>query len=147
MQSLGTVIVVTLLLVGCGNEQSSTNNGYGTTYDESTPYGLRVRYVDSHSPRIETLDAIFKEVAACMGSSLPNGPLVIFAGEITSNEDVPGIYLPASGTIVILNSLAFDQPGGYWTVKHEFVHHILHLSGFPLDKNKAHDSPYFACAN
>lgn len=144
------IIPLFVLLAACGQPVSEDNNGYGWHYDESGATGLRARYYDSSSPRLETLEHVYAEVGACMGmaDNMPPGPLVIFTTNIIGIEGDRkyGMGFLETKTILLDNTILFDLPGGFWTFRHELVHFFLHAQGFPTDANQRHESQLFtAC--
>lgn len=139
--------LVLAALVGCGQSMPEDNHGYGWHYDEAGATGLRVRYYDASSPRVDVLERVYREVATCMAMTdpLPPGPLVIFTTGIVGAE---GDWKPSkgwldTGTILLDGTLRFDLSGGFWAYRHELVHFLLHASGFPIDRNQRHDSILF----
>lgn len=147
---MGRILLV-LLLVGCGQQQDETNHGYGWGYDQQSASGLRVRYVGQMLPPIELLDAAYLETAQCMQLEPPHGPLLIFANDVLDRFNAEGTFFLDTGTAVIdsfLNDNAQTlNPYLLWAFRHEMVHHILNETGFPIQRNRAHDSPFFeSCA-
>lgn len=142
-----TLFAITAALVACGRAAPEDNHGYGWHYDAAGVTGLRVRYHDEGSPRIETLEQVYREVAACMGvTDIPPGPLVIFTTGISGAE---GEWKPSkgwldTGTILLDATLDYNLPlVGFWNFRHELVHFLLHSQGFPIVDNQQHLSPFF----
>lgn len=132
-------------LSACGSDHDN-NNGHGWEYHEIGETGLRVRYYDDSSPRLDALERVYREVAACMQMDPPPpGPLVIFTTDIIGSE---GDRKPSRGyleaqTILLDGTLRYTLPGDFWAFRHELVHLLLHVSGFPKDANVQHQSPLF----
>lgn len=140
--------VFLLLLAACGSsgEGGHNNHGYGYSYDAITESGLRVRYPPA--PTTYTPDyfppsffeTVYREVMECAGLNYP-GPLVVMVAPplYFEGDSVSGITYHDTGTIVITRTSI---------MRHEFVHYLLLMNGFPNDRNKNHDSPLFdACGS
>jgi len=139
------ILALPLLLAACGQPVDGDNHGWGWQHDAQAADGLRVRYADDSTPRVDDIDAVYQAVAACMSVPLPHGPLLIFAPGILATTDVAGIGFLDTGTFVIDSScIDLAAPGGQFTLRHELVHYLLDQIGFPRDRNQAHDSPYFS---
>lgn len=150
-------LVLLPLLVGCGQpqEQADDNHGYGWRYDLTAADGTRLR----NDPPSRVLDQAdmedfiakpYGEVEKCV-EILTGGPLVVMIP--TGSTEVRGITYLHSGTIVMHDDSALDgwftvplpdgTLGPYSALRHEYVHYLLHASGFPDDLNAAHKSPLF----
>ena len=130
-------------LTACGSHSGPTNHDYGYHYDVAGASGLRVRYDGNPAPTLEQIEALFTETEACAGIQA-TGPLVIFVHDTFGENSVYGQTFLDTGTITISSYLNPDPQMSFWTYKHEFVHYLLHQSGFPIDQNAAHQSPLFA---
>lgn len=148
--------IVLSLLIGCGggNAPPPDNHGYGFAFDAASPIsGLRVRYANDQQPRVDTLDVLYAGVAQCMAvTPAPPGPLVLLITDARLKGPSDGFTFLDTGTVVVDAQITtFD-----WTstnpsiihakafqLKHEFVHYLLSVTGFPVDRNVAHDSPFF----
>lgn len=129
-----------VILSGCGVDQEPPCGGYGchTTYT-SEATGVRTRYdVASRNSEGATV-YYYTETAACTGLSGP-GPIVLFVSDAAYN--VGGRYLYNDNAVII-----YDGTDAmllqHLIIKHEFVHHLLEINGFPRDRNSSHDSPLF----
>lgn len=144
------IIVFSLLLSACGQDTSidpvATNHGYGWDYDQSGDSGTRVHYADTAHPGVDfsIIEGWFLKMEECTGIKT-NGPLVaITAQQLISpaGESVSGITYFDTGLIVVTDmSVQIGNTG--LVVKHEMIHYLLWMSGFPNDRNSGHDSPYF----
>lgn len=135
-------------LVGCGQPVPTDNHGYGWHYDEAGATGLRARYYDASSPRVNALERVYQEVASCTGTTgpLPPGPLVIFTTGIVGAEGYRkyGKGFLDTSTILLDATLNYDAPlVGFWVFRHELVHFFLHAQGVPIEDNQQHRSPLF----
>ena len=157
------ILVATLLSVlsACGGGSADDsppppdNHGLGFAFDAiSAVTGLRVRYANGDPPRIDTLDALYTDVAQCMGiSPVPAGPLLLIMTDARLAGPSDAFLHLDTGTIVIdAQVTTFDwvnpQPAIVAAAmraefRHEFVHYLLSRMGFPSDRNVAHDSPLF----
>lgn len=145
-------IALLLALSGCAEHAVDDNHGYGFSFDQSAPDGLRVRYANDQPPRVATLDEIYSDVATCMGiANLPSGPLVILKDGLVASADHDAMIFLDTGTIILDSqitafgdwSLTAPLPAPRYVIKHEMVHYLLKQTGFPDDLNNAHASPYF----
>lgn len=128
-------ILFILALAGCGSEEGRDNYGYGWYYDQIGETGLRVRYDGRPAPTLAQIESLYAETKACMGVTA-TGPLVIFVESIDQANGFTYFY---TGTILIkANNWAMTS-----TLKHEFVHHLLHQSGFSPEANSNHQSNLF----
>lgn len=130
-------------LAGCGSDVGQDNHGYGYHYDEMGGTGLRVRYDGHPAPTLTQIETLYTETMDCMGIK-GNGPLVIFVHDTFGANAVYGQTFLDTGTILISSLLDPDPRLSFWTYKHEFIHHLLHQSGFDPARNAAHDSPFFS---
>ena len=133
-----TVIAAIALLAACGrgdSDPAANNHGFGFQFDESGVTGLRVRYLDDTSPRLDFIEQMYRETMECVGFDAP-GPLVIWLPSVQSDdgENTFGWIFLDTGTILADNNacildnckvLAFQ---GH-VLKHQFVHWLLHRSG------------------
>lgn len=135
-------------LAGCGVPDND-NHGYGYAFDEAATDGLRVRYANDNPPRLTTLDKIYSDVAICMGTTSPPGPLVIFVDDLTARVGNYAKTFLDTGTVLIdsqittLNWSGNPFPPPVFPIKHEMVHYILDRLGFPRDQNANHESVFF----
>lgn len=148
------LLALLLVLTACGGDAQDKSGGFGDSFDERAASGLRVRYANDSPPRLTTIDGYYRAVAACMGiSPLPTGPLVIIAADVLKNSGVDNkIFFPE--TIVIDAQVTTIDPNGLgagameFPFKHEMIHFLLNVTGFPVDRNTNHDSPFFdSCAH
>jgi hypothetical protein len=138
-----------LLLAACGGGNQDANDdsgGFGKSFDARVANGLRVRYANDRPPRIDKINAFYIEVADCMGLQPEPGPLVIIVEGLIDQFGANGkLYYPE--TIVIdaqvTTIFPFELTAIAYPFKHEFVHYLLNRSGFPQDRNFAHDSQFF----
>lgn len=137
-----TAFFVAVLLGGCGSEVGQSNHGYGYHYDEAGSSGLRVRWNGQPAPTFAQIESLYIETQACTGITA-TGPLLIFVHDTFGANFVYGQTFLDTGTVLISSLLDPDPQLSFWTYKHEFIHHLLHQSGFPVDQNAAHQSPLF----
>lgn len=143
------LLALLLLLTACGGEAQDNSGGFGNSFDERAESGLRVRYANGDPPRLSTINALYLQVAACMGVPPEAGPLVVIVQGLVLKIGADGqIYYPK--TIAIDAQVttgdwspAATNPAPPYIFKHEMVHYLLNRSGFPRDRNNAHDSPFF----
>lgn len=139
------LVILCLLLAGCGGcgqSGNDNNHGLGWHFDEEGPTGLRVRYADELSPRLENLEASYRKVSACTDTD-HRGPLIIFTRQFETHENHDAITYLDNGTIVVSPDLAAVGET-FELIRHEMVHYILWKSGTENSKNAAHESAFFA---
>ncbi|MFQ5935403.1 MAG: hypothetical protein ACE5LB_03230 [Acidiferrobacterales bacterium] len=148
MERLFALVAICLVAVGCDSEGDSdaaaTNHGFGWHFEAQAANGLALR----HEPGvvepvdIAVLADIYEQTQACTGISAP-APFVIVVPERVDATGHPGG--PANGLFFYQPPLILITQGWTWTdaARHEFVHYLLAWSGFPLQNNSAHDSPFF----
>lgn len=147
------IFLLLAALAGCGgaNSGDSNNHGYGYGYDLSTLDGLRFR----NHPPVTMLDqdqmerAIaepYRQVEVC-AQIMTGGPLVVVVG---NDELGPHGYTYLDDWLIVIkdssaqDGLTRTASGSPLSImKHEFVHYLLAVSGFPDELNAAHDSPLF----
>lgn len=129
-----------LFLAGCGSEDGRDNHGYGWHYDVQGETGLRVRYQPGQpSPGLPDIEQIYTAVMSCTGIHA-TGPLVIFIGLL---EGYRGFTYYDTGTIIISTEINTREYEMISILKHEFIHHLLHQSGFSETANTNHQSNLF----
>mgnify|MGYP001574911751 CR=1 FL=1 len=135
------LLAVFALLLGCGT--GDNNHGYGYEYDQIGATGLRVRWAGTQQPSLADIEKLYQETEACTGISA-SGPLVIFTDPVPSNGGVVyGSIFLDTGTVFISTWLNTVTWLNSLTYKHEFVHYLLHQSGFDITANANHRSPLF----
>jgi hypothetical protein len=136
-------MILIAVLAGCGSETGQDNHGYGYQYDQDGATGLRVRWAGTQVPSLTNIEQLYQETMACTGITA-TGPLVIITEPIPSSSgDVYGSVFLDTGTVFISSWLDTDIEASFWAYKHEFVHYLLHQSGFDVTANAAHQSPLF----
>ena len=132
---------------GCAvDEQSDSNNhGFGWAYEAQATNGLTLRNeADVAEPvRFDVLADIYDQTEACTGISAP-GPFVIVVSGPVDDQGRPDGQSP--GLTFYDPPLVLIAQGSTWVgiAQHEFVHYLLDQSGFPRERNDAHDSPFFS---
>lgn len=155
-----SIATAAALLAGCGG--SDTNSGYGWQYDAISDAGVRVQYHTATKRRaylsIETLDSVYLFVERCTGISAP-GPFVV----ILDHDPIEGHLGRYEGALIAVRATdptkqyMFDTSFGLvsadgrdtfrWLLAHEYVHYLLWTTGFPGDRNAAHNHDFFTtCA-
>lgn len=137
------LLLITLLLTGCGSEEGRNNYGYGYSYDQSGETGLRVRYMPGQStPTLAQIEDIYSQVMACSGITA-TGPLVIFIDSFPEDSRIGGKTFYGTGTVVVATFGFPDADRVTLVLRHEFAHYLLSQSGYDQARNTAHDSPLF----
>lgn len=143
----GFAVFSLLIVCGCGSEAGQTNHGYGYDYDVSGVTGLRARYPTDQPqlPAVSNIEQLYQQVEACTGITA-SGPLIIFTHPIpTSLNYAPAATYLDTGTILVDTWISTDLTltQVFQVYKHEFVHYLLHQSGFPDELNSSHQSQFF----
>lgn len=144
-------VALLLALAGCAAQVNDDNHGYGYSFDEGAPDGLRVRYANDNPPRIALIDNIYTDVASCMNIAvLPAGPLVILKDGLISEIGLDAGTFLDTGTILLDSQIttldwgaSAQIPAPRYVIKHEMVHYLLEQTGFQRDLNSTHQSPFF----
>jgi hypothetical protein len=148
MKSL--IVIITLAaLIGCSAD--SSDNGCGAinsyTTEQTDATGIILEPSNEMYVDFETVSKLYQETQACMGMTAP-APRVAWIefNQRTGSIGGWGLYHP-SAEIVWIN-LSIDEViprnchSDRETLKHEYVHHILHLNGMG-DQSAGHASPMF----
>jgi hypothetical protein len=135
-----------VVAAGCAVEEEpdSNNHGFGFEYEARATNGLTLRNEPNVVEPIglAVLADIYDQTQACTGITVP-GPLVIVVAEPVDEQGQPGGKF--FGLTFYGPPLVLITQGAIWTsvAQHEFVHYLLDQSGFPRERNEAHDSPLF----
>lgn len=144
---LALAMLLVVPLAACGRAERSDNHGYGWSYDDAAPSGLRLRYDALVEPPLRAPLAVFDEAyadtQACTRVAAA-GPLVVVVprGTLDASGVTPppgshvgGLYYFDTDLVVVSDSLH--------ALRHELVHYLLDQAGFPVDRNRGHDHPAF----
>ena len=140
-----TALLFLPLLAACGSNSGQDNHGYGYQYDAIGTTGLRVRFDGQPAPTLAEIEQLYIETETCTGIQA-TGPLVILQPGTFETADGAVVYgrtFLDTGTVLISSLIDPDPKAGYYYYKHEFIHYLLHQSGFPFEQNAAHQSPLF----
>jgi len=136
-----------LLLAGCGGAEHEPLpcHGFGCGFDLIAPDGTRLR----NAPGLLVLDQAtfeaqvaepFREVERC-AQILTGGPLVIVVDlEVIMPELGRGYTYFHNDPLVTVTAQAILDGR---VLRHEYVHYLLSVSGFPDAMNATHQSPLF----
>jgi len=140
-------LVGAITITGC----SVDNSGYCgeiNTYDKemTDSTGIVLEPGGDMYVSFETVSRLYQDTQACMGMTAP-APTVAYIDFRQRIGSIGGwgVYI-VSGQVVWLNT-AIDEyiprncASDIETLKHEYVHHILHLN---IDDASGHSSPMFA---
>ena len=145
MKKILFILLCLAAVTGCGREAGSNNHGYGYHFDEQGTSGLRVRFDGNTKPTLAEIESLYRQVEACTGIDT-TGPLVIFSAvDMTGAQGEPiwgKTYLDTGTVIGALRSNS-TATSTTWALKHEFVHYLLHQSGFDYTANLNHQSDFF----
>lgn len=147
---LRTIMLTIPLLVGCGVQDSDPDSctvEHSTTQDLVGPQGLVLLPGEGMHLTFDQIVQVYQETEQRMGVQA-TGPVVqflSFRGNFLGGG--AGLYSATSARIWINTDWDRDCTDDSFTVRHEFVHHLLHMSGYPWEDNKAHKSPYFGGEN
>jgi hypothetical protein len=138
------ILPILLILAGCSADNSSNEiNSY--TEPQTDDYGLTLEPSDEMYISFETVSQLYQDTMACMGMTA-TAPTVAWK---SFNEQYVGgawgIYI-ATGELVWINTDSTvaqrNAVSDTETLKHEYVHHILHVNGMG-ETSHAHASPLF----
>lgn len=143
-----SAFAIAIALAGCGGAQQDIPcHGYGCEYDLIDADGTRFRQGADLLTAAEferLVVAPYREVERCV-QVLTGGPLVIVT-DAPRAEAPPAYgktYLEGEPTILIDPSWVEFGPAAVSGLKHEYVHYALRALGFPMERNRDHDSPLF----
>lgn len=162
MKKTIAALAVALALAGCGSggggdsTPDNNNHGYGYATDDVSPSGLRLQFRRAGTYRDPVTGAAYSE------DLLPGfGTWLDFLERDWQNvkactgldAEPPFVILLAPGTLAPNGGLTYSTKP--YTVlieylqvaRHEYVHYLLSVSGFPEADNLAHNSPLFSCQN
>lgn len=133
------VLLITLMLLACAAcgaaGDDSNNHGYGWRVDQVGASGLRLQCNATCAPStMQSLETAFFEVMQCTGIQAPP-PFVV----IVPYEDIA----PLNGFTYFEPPTVKLEPA-LIVLRHEYVHYLLIMSGFPREDNEAHNSPFFS---
>jgi hypothetical protein len=142
-------IIAILATSGCGSNSGSDNchTKVSYTHDQVGPSGLMLRATQEPYITFADMEKIYRQTEACVGVTT-TGPTVAYvdlkAAGYSNYSNTWGLTQLYTGLVVIntympARSCATDTH----TLKHEFVHYLLHAKGFPEVDNEAHNSPLF----
>jgi len=135
-------ILITLLavfLIGCGS-----SSGHNSDYEppKETPpnevsKNFKIWYNQADVPIADRLESYWEDVQACIGIAAPITDYKVPV-KYVPEEEMPlpiGSYTYASHTIHVDESLInFEN-----VVRHEMIHHLLHIIGHNHNDNHAHE--------
>lgn len=145
--------LIVVLLAGCGvstDDHNSTCRDHYSTFSVAVgESGLVLEPSSAMFVTFQQIEQFYIETEACLGIVAP-GPMVTFFS--FKLHDIPaysGMWgLTQEGLSQV--SINTDSPGDRrdckfdeWTLRHEFVHHLLNFSGFSPEDNGAHLTPLF----
>ncbi len=160
MRGILAASALAMLLTGCSGVESTDNHGYGYAYDLSSPDGTRLRNLPGS---LELSQADFEDLIAepyratekC-AQIVTGGPLVVavimdetgYATIGRGNTFLDTGLIRATPQSILDSRYYAGNPdtgrlAGTSTLRHEFIHYLLAVSGFPEDLNASHQSPLF----
>lgn len=137
-------ILLSVALIGCSADNPSNEiNSY--TEPMTDAYGLTLEPSEEMLMSFEQVSQTYQDTMACMGMTAP-APTV--AWKSFSEQYIGGawgVYI-STGDLVWINTDETVAPRNYAsdseTLKHEFVHHILHENGL-VEESRLHDGYFF----
>lgn len=145
--AIGSVVLLTCCIFtesGGGTCDGSIHSTTETTVDK---YGVELLPSDNMYIKPDAITGIYEEVQACMGMVAP-GPKVQFIS--FSERGLGGswafyifvyqwVMVNTDEDEILQRSCETDKEA----LKHEFVHHILEVNGFPRGDNEFHYTKMF----
>lgn len=137
--------LIFILLAGCSVDNPSNEiNSYTEPMTDS--YGLTLEPSEEMYISFETVSKLYQDTMACMGMTAPAPTVAWKSFKVWLNGGGWGVYIP-TGELVWINTDETVAPrnavSDTETLKHEYIHHILHLNGMG-ESSHAHASPLFA---
>lgn len=130
--------IIVLALVGCGSS-TGHNPDYVRPLPQETSANFELWYNTALSdPFIDRLEAQWLDVQTCAGIAAPDTSYKVTIRYIP-RVDMPvdtGVYNYKNKTILI--DEFYFAPEWDYIVRHELIHHLLHITGHPVDQNADH---------
>lgn len=143
------LLMIVVSVSGCGGaELNLPCNGFGCEFDLSSPDNVRLRNYNSmnaltQSQFDEMIVTAYHETETCT-KIMAGGPLIIASDwPYQQTPPVSGVTFLDDGLIVVALHDVLVIPNFPGVLRHEFVHYLLWVSGFPNDLNMSHQSPLF----
>jgi len=137
------ILLILLILAGCSVDNPPEIN----TYDEpmTDAYGLTLEPSDEMYISFETVSSLYQNTMACMGMTARAATVAWKSFSEQFIGGAWGVYI-STGELIWINTdstvaqrnVASDTE----TLKHEYVHHILHMNGMG-EESHDHASPLF----
>ena len=136
-----SIILVTLLLAGCNNDP-----GFNTDYERPKPQEESKHFELWYNPElsgpfVDRIEGHWVDIQTCVGIAAPE---VFDKVEIRylPREQMPdgytiGIYYFHSMKALI--NQVYIEPQWDHVVRHELIHHLLHIAGHPVEDNRNHE--------
>jgi len=134
------ILFILVILTGCGasDDDDRCLTQYTTTSLNVGGTGLMLEPASNMYVSFEQIEQFYLDTEACVGVHA-TGPTVRFE----SYMGPMGLWGPG---LVRINTNTYwyrDCKTDEQILKHEFVHELLHLGGYPLEEQGAHSSPLF----
>lgn len=145
--------LIVVLLAGCGvsndDRISTCRHQYSTFSVVVGESGLVLEPSSAMFVTFQQIEQFYLETEACLGIVAPGPVVTFYSFQLQGASAYAGGWgiTPEGFSQVSVNTdspyerrnCEFDE----WTLKHEFVHHLLHVSGFSPADNSGHLTPLF----
>jgi hypothetical protein len=121
---------------------------YSTDQELTDSYGLALKPSENMYINFESISKVYEETMACMGMTAP-GPTVEFRSFSFAGLGGAWAFYHFAGNTIWINTdeddngQERDSTTDIEALKHEFVHHILHMNG-ASEESRSHSSPLFS---
>lgn len=151
------MVILALLLTGCGTPGSSGSNGNGAYYDWPGWTGKSQesnrRFVINYDPAtipgpwLYIVDQVWRDVQQCTGIAASDPGLVIEYVPASQMPVIPDIQQSVVAYITYddryIRVVDYDLQNQSNHLRHEFVHYILWWAGVPQRDLDNHNSPFY----
>lgn len=135
-----TCAILIVLLSGCGSSDSGFNTDYERAKPQETSTNFELWYDESLSdPFVKRLEENWLDVQTCVGIAAPKQSYKLTIRYIP-RENMPvdiGVYYYREHKILV--DEFFITPEWDFVVRHEMIHHLLHITGHDLEDNENHE--------
>lgn len=131
--------ILAVLLSACGSPDPGFNTDYEPPKPQETSTNFELWYDESLSePFIDRLEENWLDVQACVGIAAPAQSYKVTVKYI-ARENMPypiGVYFYNQKKILV--DEFYITPEWDFVVRHEMIHHLLHITGHSHDDNDNH---------
>lgn len=140
--------ITALVTSGCGPAgPDNCHNRVSYPSNQVAPSGLKLRATQDPYITFSDMEKAYWQTQQCVGVTT-TGPEVAYIDLKTAgyaNYATTWGLAQLNTGIIVVNTYIQGRSceTDVRTLKHEFVHYLLHAAGFPVADNEAHNSPLF----